>query len=425
MNHNDNGDITHRLESYFDVSISDFLTEMKLWDRDRKVVVLSSSIDPKQGFSLLIEHHIRSAPVKDHEAYIGFLDIRDLVSFVIFAVKESHKHMHSVVTSHEETTHLAAVQEKPPSKEIAIHVNTEQPLSSSQDNGVVPMAITPCVASSSSSSPAAAASSDEKYIDSPRPQKNAEYAVELSLNRIMADDGFFRSRSIEPSHIGDIEPARMYENPMQAITTSYLCRRNRFVSVTPEDKLITVLQLLSTKDLHRVAVLDGGAIVGIISQSNIIHFLEKHVSEMPQNFAQTISELKMGHSPVFSALSTAPALSAFELIDKKQISGLAMIDVEGVLVGNISATDLKLFLKQPDLRILTRTLRDFLNVVRCQDLHTRALAVTVPREATLGKVIAKFAATKMHRVFVCDDDHRPILNISLTDVLASLLSTLH
>lgn len=404
-----------QLSQYFDVSVADFLTEMKLWDKDRKVVILNSSIEPRAGFQTLLDHHIRSAPVRDHDSFIGFLDIRDLVSFVIFAVKESQRQHYQ-----NEDTQLTVVQERPPAKEIAIHVTAEV----NGDSANVAVEV--------SQEEVKPVECEEKHhhhhhthdMQPPQP-KNPEYALELSLNRIMAEDGFFRPRT-EQSHIGDIEPARMYENPMQAITTSYLCRRNRFMSVHPEDKLLTVLQLLSTRDLHRVAVLDkAGSMVGIISQSNLIHYLERHVKDAPEDFTHSIDELKMGHSPVFSALSTAPALAAFELIDKKQISGLAMIDVEGSLIGNISATDLKLLLKHPDLRILTRTLRDFLSTVRQLDPHTKVPAATVPPDASLGKVIAKFAATKMHRLYVTSDSHKPILNISLTDVLSALLSTFH
>lgn len=106
-----------QLAQYFDVSVADFLTEMKLWDKDRKVIVLNSSVEPKAGFQLLIDHHIRSAPVRDHDSFIGFLDIRDLVSFVIFAVKESHRH------HYQSETQLTVVQERAPAKFIPSNIS--------------------------------------------------------------------------------------------------------------------------------------------------------------------------------------------------------------------------------------------------------------------------------------------------------------
>jgi CBS-domain-containing membrane protein len=55
-----------------------------------KVVEVLSTDTLTHGFSLLVEHGILSAPVWDVEnkAYTGFLDMRDLVSFAVFAHKE-------------------------------------------------------------------------------------------------------------------------------------------------------------------------------------------------------------------------------------------------------------------------------------------------------------------------------------------------
>jgi len=50
------------------------------------VVVVKSTFSPFEGFKTLVDNNILSAPVYDEKAhkYSGFLDIRDLVSFVVF-----------------------------------------------------------------------------------------------------------------------------------------------------------------------------------------------------------------------------------------------------------------------------------------------------------------------------------------------------
>ncbi len=51
-----------------------------------QVIVLDSSELVVQGFQKLLDNKILSAPVHDHKEgkYIGFLDIRDLISFCVF-----------------------------------------------------------------------------------------------------------------------------------------------------------------------------------------------------------------------------------------------------------------------------------------------------------------------------------------------------
>eukprot|EP01118_Nematostelium_gracile_P008930 TRINITY_DN2985_c0_g1_i2.p1 TRINITY_DN2985_c0_g1~~TRINITY_DN2985_c0_g1_i2.p1 ORF type:complete len:352 (-),score=95.97 TRINITY_DN2985_c0_g1_i2:24-968(-) len=51
-----------------------------------ELVVVKSSQNPYEGFKTLVDHNILSAPVLDEKTgkYTGFLDIKDLVSFVVF-----------------------------------------------------------------------------------------------------------------------------------------------------------------------------------------------------------------------------------------------------------------------------------------------------------------------------------------------------
>ena len=55
-----------------------------------RVVEILATDSLTHGFSLLVENGILSAPVWDEENkhYAGFLDMRDLVSFAVFAHKE-------------------------------------------------------------------------------------------------------------------------------------------------------------------------------------------------------------------------------------------------------------------------------------------------------------------------------------------------
>jgi len=302
-----------------------------------KIVEIDSQVGLQTAFTTLVNNHILSAPVAEGGHFIGFLDIRDLVSFVLFASKE-----------------------------------------------------------------------------------HARHAEELSLAQMMAKEDFFRPHTVT----NVVEQTKMHDNPLQAITVAYLCRRNKFAAVSTRDKLLKVLQLLSTKELHRVPIQDeNGKLIAVISQSNIIEFLADIIDRDPQVMQMSIMELNLGHSPVFSALATAPASVAFELMDKKQVFGLAVVDDKGVLVANISASDIKLFLRSPSFEILSHPLIEFLAAIRRKELRTRVPAAMVAADATLSSVVGKLAATKMHRLFVCDSEKHPTLVITLTDVLAVLLSS--
>eukprot|EP01101_Sappina_pedata_P000527 TRINITY_DN1065_c0_g1_i2.p2 TRINITY_DN1065_c0_g1~~TRINITY_DN1065_c0_g1_i2.p2 ORF type:complete len:168 (-),score=40.78 TRINITY_DN1065_c0_g1_i2:829-1287(-) len=59
----------------------------------KDITVIDSNETPINGFELLLKNKIQSAPVFDKAAgkFIGFLDIRDLISYTVFAFQNRDK----------------------------------------------------------------------------------------------------------------------------------------------------------------------------------------------------------------------------------------------------------------------------------------------------------------------------------------------
>jgi len=57
---------------------------------DRDIVEISSTLSISEGFQVLLDNNVLSAPVYDSAAksYVGFLDLRDLVSWAVFLYDE-------------------------------------------------------------------------------------------------------------------------------------------------------------------------------------------------------------------------------------------------------------------------------------------------------------------------------------------------
>lgn len=64
------------------------------------VVVIDSGVKPAEGFKQLVTRGILSAPVYDRvtQHYVGFLDLRDMISFVVFSEKEKEKNSHKTMS---------------------------------------------------------------------------------------------------------------------------------------------------------------------------------------------------------------------------------------------------------------------------------------------------------------------------------------
>jgi CBS domain-containing protein len=166
----------------------------------------------------------------------------------------------------------------------------------------------------------------------------------------------------------------MYQKSYQKCSSDLdLSRRNTFHAVHPTDTLLTVCELLAKGGVHRVPVVnEKGEVTNILSQSSLITFLYKNCANFTE-FSRSLAQLHLGSKPVISVPKDVPAIEAFRLMDKKKISGVAVVDIEGKLVGNTSASDLKLFLKTPSIDLLNMPIMQFLNKIRQEAIDVRKM----------------------------------------------------
>ncbi|ETO13276.1 hypothetical protein RFI_24100 [Reticulomyxa filosa] len=191
-------------------------------------------------------------------------------------------------------------------------------------------------------------------------------------------------------------------------------------AVKETDPVISVMRILA-KGPHIVAVLssDGRQLKGILSQGQIFQQISKQWIEFKRDVSvQTLRRLGFIKFPVKQISFQTTAHEAFGLMAKYQLSGLAVVNEEGKLVHNTSATDIKLWLKASES--LEATIEDFLIAVR-KDSHSskeQFPVSSVDEKAGLAKMIAKLRVTKYHRMWIVDDDHKPSGVFAITDLFA-------
>jgi len=282
----------------------------------RNVIVISSKSTPVEGFSILLENNILSAPVFDEttQQYVGFLDIRDLVSYVVFAYENQ--------------------------KKIAFKQNSP-----------------------------------------------------------------------------------IYTSLLENVTVTYLARCNPFHPVPKGSTLYDVAEVLSTS-VHRVPVVDSnGKIVSIVSQSSLIQLFNHNMESLKSDLNAKISDTLLGTSPVISVTRDTSAIETFRLMDKLKKNAVAIVDNDGQLLTNISAKDLKLFVKSSSsYDILTLPILKFLAEIRNEATDIRALSITCKINEPLEMVIRKLAATRVHRIYIVPESgaYIPLRVVSLTDILKHL-----
>jgi len=128
----------------------------------------------------------------------------------------------------------------------------------------------------------------------------------------------------------------------------------------------------------------------------------------------------MAYKKVVGVTIDQTAVEAFSILDKYRLSGIAVVDKQGRLVGNTSGADLKLFVLDQGNLSLNVPILDYLSQIRLHQsspIDIQHPSCSVMPENPLARVISKLAVTRFHRIFVVDSANHPVGVIALTDIL--------
>eukprot|EP00300_Choanocystis_sp_HF-7_P032932 c4458_g1_i2.p2 GENE.c4458_g1_i2~~c4458_g1_i2.p2 ORF type:complete len:324 (+),score=84.10 c4458_g1_i2:35-1006(+) len=207
------------------------------------------------------------------------------------------------------------------------------------------------------------------------------------------------------------------------VTVTYLSRRNPFRSVKAGADMLDAIKILGGGAVKRVAVLNAaGRVANIVSQSDVISFLAKHIALFPEDVRATpVSELFHSEfKPVISVATTDTVLGALTKMDNSKITGIGIVDGDR-LVGNVSGKDLKLFTRgTPSYAMLHEPVMEMIKDLRQREMVDISIPVIAIFPGTAFEIaVRKIAATKVHRVYVVDSEERfaPVGIVSQTAVL--------
>jgi len=209
-----------------------------------------------------------------------------------------------------------------------------------------------------------------------------------------------------------------------------LQKRNPFHPVKQGYSAFAVFEPMAREsNLHRIAVVDNKQnLDNFVTQSQVITFLRKNLSILGKKGGKPLRECHGMLQPVVSVKETDTAMFAFQQMVKEEVSGVAVVNANGSLKGNLSLRDLKLI--GSDARLfwrLQQSVKDFIVKLKqeYEIKHSRPWTVIHANPTdSLGDAITMLADHHIHRVFIVDNakDKAPIGVCSLKDVLYEILN---
>jgi len=170
--------------------------------------------------------------------------------------------------------------------------------------------------------------------------------------------------------------------------------------------------------VRRVVVLNAqGHLLNYITQSDFIKLLNER-NLFGDKWNKTISELSLGTSPVISVRDNKRAIDAFKEFALHDIEAVPIVDASGKIVGNVSATDIRVMEASADaIDALYLKYDDFRK--KMETYNIPSAPVTVTSKTTLGDVVSLLVKNKIHRVYVVDNGALKSV-VSMMDIIRTV-----
>jgi len=196
-----------------------------------------------------------------------------------------------------------------------------------------------------------------------------------------------------------------------------------------QNKLVVLQNNATFKDLlialstaYRVAIADEhNNIVDYVSQSEVVKFLTER-GLFSSIGSKTIEELHLVSKDVISINDHQRVVEAFKLMVIKKVSGVAVTDEYGRLIGQISSSDIKNI--TPTIEMVY-SLYDLYHPYRknlIEKFKVPEKTIIIGSGSTLNQVLETIVLYKLHRIFVIGMYNQAVGVITLTDIIKLLVA---
>jgi len=207
---------------------------------------------------------------------------------------------------------------------------------------------------------------------------------------------------------------------------SNISERNPWYPVENDAPLVRLVDTFCRGNIHRLPIVENnGDLYTMVSQTDMVAYIVSHLKSefLAKLAAQKLQEKKIGNwEGVYSVKASDPALDAFKLIQEKKVQGVAVVDEDGKLVSNISASDLRLIENHgASLSVLFKSCSEFVELAH----GGKKKIVTVSKDSTYEEASTTMHNSRTHRLYVTDEQGRPIAVVSQYDIIKALQAFLN
>lgn len=206
------------------------------------------------------------------------------------------------------------------------------------------------------------------------------------------------------------------QHKVEAAVSDTNSNRNKLVTFSEDDKLFAALEAFAS-GRHEILVTTKTCNGYMINQSDILKYLDEQPAAYKNLSGKSLGQLQLHpRRPLQTVPSSVTVAAAYRALYGSH-AAVPIVDSDGRIVGTLSVTDLK-YSDPADLSHLKMNVLEFLTN---DEARGAGAPVSVSTEGFIGEVILLLSHAHVTRVWVVDEDKKPVGVVSCTDVIGKVL----
>eukprot|EP01097_Dermamoeba_algensis_P008667 TRINITY_DN586_c0_g2_i1.p1 TRINITY_DN586_c0_g2~~TRINITY_DN586_c0_g2_i1.p1 ORF type:complete len:313 (-),score=61.79 TRINITY_DN586_c0_g2_i1:102-1040(-) len=232
---------------------------------------------------------------------------------------------------------------------------------------------------------------------------------------------------LEKEKGGLYEESELNQNTLNLFLTTPI--RDITLSSSPHKQVLAVEKTTSLWDVaklfadgaKRIFVKHGHLLVSVVSESNLLQFVNSHASSFASISQKTVSSLQLIQPLPLVVSVEQKSFEVFTLLQQKDLNAAAVVDEDGKLLTNVSLRDIK-GLRHQHFRFsfLHLPILELLEENRKHSDKARAPVFVVQPTDTYAHVLSRIQTLHVHQLYVKDEQGKPsgvVLSSSLIKLL--------
>jgi len=191
--------------------------------------------------------------------------------------------------------------------------------------------------------------------------------------------------------------------------------RDPYVKIANSESILKAVDMM--EEVRRLVVCDSSLrAIGLVSQIDIVHYLLHHFDFWKSLLDMPLSSPEEKSAHVFTVKMNETCIKALKEMKKNKVTGLGVVNNEGEIVTNLSASDF-LHLNEDNFPLLGFGVGDYLSGIYG---FTRPPVYVKDGYDSYHTIMLKMVEYGVHRVYVLNKKKQPTRVVTLTDIMKVL-----